>query len=64
MEPAGYNRRSAPGSSRKGSRKGQKPLEPTHPPVTTTEGPKPLRAAPAPPPTLEELDELLKSLSV
>lgn len=33
MEPAGYNRQSAPGSSRKGSRKGQEPPEPTHPPV-------------------------------
>lgn len=33
MEPAGYNRQSAPGSSRKGSRKGQEPPEPGHPPV-------------------------------
>ena len=37
MEPAGYNRQSAPGSSRKGSRKGQKTLEQTPPPITTSD---------------------------
>lgn len=63
MEPAGYNRRSAPGSSRKGNRKGQETSSPPHPPVTTAKGPKPLRAAPAPLlPTLEELNALLRKL--